>query len=146
NQFDLPTMHEHPRIEFVPPAKIASLRFTDLLSDPGAQVEPNNRTSSAFVAYRPLPASLAGGAGARPDHPISGPRQGWNPPVQQSPAFSSCAIFRSDEAARVHYSPRQRYGCTAARGARAANRTEAETRYRVSGPSRNGRSSRRGVA
>src|SRR5262249_8099140 len=47
NQFDLPAMHEHPRIEFAPPAKIASLRFTDLLSDPGAQVEPNNRASSA---------------------------------------------------------------------------------------------------
>ena len=47
NQFDLPTMHEHPRIEFAPPAKIASLRFTDLLSDPGAQVEPNNRAPSA---------------------------------------------------------------------------------------------------
>jgi hypothetical protein len=47
NQFDLPAMHEHPRIEFAPPAKIASLRFTDLLSDPGAPVEPNNRASSA---------------------------------------------------------------------------------------------------
>jgi len=45
NQFDLPAMHEHPRIEFAPPAKIASLRFTDLLSDPGAQVD--NRASSA---------------------------------------------------------------------------------------------------
>jgi hypothetical protein len=47
SQFDLPAIHEHPRIEFAPPAKIASLRFTDLLSDPGAQVEPNNRASSA---------------------------------------------------------------------------------------------------
>ena len=47
SQFDLPVIHEHPRIEFAPPAKIASLRFTDLLSDPGAQVEPNNRASSA---------------------------------------------------------------------------------------------------
>jgi len=47
NQFDLPTMHEHPRIEFAPPAKIASLRFTDLLPDSGAQVEPNNRAPSA---------------------------------------------------------------------------------------------------
>ena len=45
-QFDLPAIHEHPRIEFAPPAKIASLRFTDL-SDPGAQVAPNNRASSA---------------------------------------------------------------------------------------------------
>ena len=41
SQFDLPAIH------FAPPAKIASLRFTDLLSDPGAQVEPNNRASSA---------------------------------------------------------------------------------------------------
>ena len=47
SQFDLPAIHEHPRIAFAPPAKIASLRFTDLLSDPGAQVEPNNRASSA---------------------------------------------------------------------------------------------------
>jgi hypothetical protein len=47
SQFDLPAIHEHPRIEFAPPAKIASLRFTDLLSDPGARVEPNNRASSA---------------------------------------------------------------------------------------------------
>ena len=47
SQFDLPAIHEHPRIEFAPPAKIASLRFTDLLSDPGAQVEPNNRAPSA---------------------------------------------------------------------------------------------------
>jgi uncharacterized protein DUF6647 len=47
SQFDLPAIHEHPRIEFAPPAKIASFRFTDLLSDPGAQVEPNNRASSA---------------------------------------------------------------------------------------------------
>ena len=47
SQFDLPAIHEHPRIEFAPPAKIASLPFTDLSSDPGAQVEPNNRASSA---------------------------------------------------------------------------------------------------
>jgi hypothetical protein len=44
-QFDLPAIHEHPKIEFAPPAKIASLRFTDLLSDPGAQAESNNRAS-----------------------------------------------------------------------------------------------------
>ena len=47
SQFDLPAIHEQPRIEFAPPAKIASLRFTELLSDPGAQVEPNNPASSA---------------------------------------------------------------------------------------------------
>ena len=47
SQFDLPAIHEHPRIEFAPPAKIASLRFTDLLSGPGAQVEANDRAPSA---------------------------------------------------------------------------------------------------
>jgi hypothetical protein len=47
SQFDLPAIHEHPRIEFASPAKIASLRSTDLLPNPGAQVEPNNRASSA---------------------------------------------------------------------------------------------------
>jgi hypothetical protein len=47
SQFDLSAIHEHPRIEFAPPAKIASLHFTDELSDPGAQVEPTNRASSA---------------------------------------------------------------------------------------------------
>jgi hypothetical protein len=47
SQFDLAAIHEHPRIEFASPAKIASLRSTDLLSNPGAQVEPNNRASSA---------------------------------------------------------------------------------------------------
>src|SRR5262249_26281728 len=43
SQFDLPAIHEHPSIEFASPAKIASLRFTGLLSDPGAQVAPNDR-------------------------------------------------------------------------------------------------------
>src|SRR5215471_12502447 len=47
SQFGLPAIHEHPRIEFAPPAKIASLRFTDFSSDPGVQVEPNNPASSA---------------------------------------------------------------------------------------------------
>src|SRR5215471_9674090 len=37
---------------------------------------------------RPLPASPAGGAGAQPDHPISGHRPVRNPAVQQSPAVS----------------------------------------------------------
>ena len=46
-QFDLPAIHEHPSIEFASPAKIMSLRFTGLLSDPGAQVAPNDRASSA---------------------------------------------------------------------------------------------------
>jgi hypothetical protein len=47
SQLDLPAIHEHPRIEFVPPAKITSLRFKGLLSDPGRQVAPNDRSSSA---------------------------------------------------------------------------------------------------
>jgi hypothetical protein len=37
SQFDLPVIHEHPRIEFALPAKITSLRFRGLLSDPGAR-------------------------------------------------------------------------------------------------------------
>jgi len=46
-QLDLPAIHEHPTIGFASPAKIASLRFTGLLSDPGAQLAPNDRASSA---------------------------------------------------------------------------------------------------
>src|SRR5262249_10806267 len=38
--------------------------------------------------WRPLPASLAGGAGARPDHPITRHREDRNPAAQQSPATS----------------------------------------------------------
>jgi hypothetical protein len=47
SQFDLPAIHEHPRVEFALPAKITSLRFRGSLSDPGAQVAPNDRASSA---------------------------------------------------------------------------------------------------
>src|SRR5262249_26442584 len=47
SQFDLPAIHEHPSIEFASPAKIVSLRFTGLLSDPGAEMAPNDRASSA---------------------------------------------------------------------------------------------------
>jgi hypothetical protein len=47
NQFNLPVIEEHPSIEFVPPAQITSLRFSGLLSDPGAQFAPNDRASSA---------------------------------------------------------------------------------------------------
>src|SRR5262249_16566923 len=46
-QFDLPAIHEHPSIEFASPAKIVSLRFAGLLSDPREQVAPNDRASSA---------------------------------------------------------------------------------------------------
>ena len=64
SQFDLPAIHEHPRIEFAPPAKIASLRFTDLLlSDPGAQVETTPREPSICPK--------AGPAARRPSYPCS---------------------------------------------------------------------------
>jgi hypothetical protein len=46
-QFDLLAIHEHPGIEFASPAKIMSLGFAGLLSDPGEQVAPNERASSA---------------------------------------------------------------------------------------------------
>jgi uncharacterized protein DUF6647 len=74
SQLDLPAIHEHPRIEFVLPAKITSLRFTGLLSDPRAQVAPNDRASSAqhdtvAVYYDPtrtiyLPEGWTGGTPA----------------------------------------------------------------------------------
>ena len=47
SQFDLPAIRQHPGVEFAPPAKIAALRFMTLLSDPGAQIAPNDRVSSA---------------------------------------------------------------------------------------------------
>ena len=47
SQFDLPAIHEHPSIKFASPAKIVSLRFTGLLSDPGEQAAPSDRASSA---------------------------------------------------------------------------------------------------
>ena len=47
SQFGLPAIHEHPSIEFASPAKIVSLRFVGLLSDPREQVAPNDRASSA---------------------------------------------------------------------------------------------------
>jgi hypothetical protein len=46
SQFDLPAIHEHPSIEFASPAKIVSLRFAGLLSDPGEQVAPNDPSSA----------------------------------------------------------------------------------------------------
>jgi len=46
SEFALSAVHEHPIIEFAPPAKIAAL-FAGLLSDPRAQVAPNDRASSA---------------------------------------------------------------------------------------------------
>jgi hypothetical protein len=46
SEFALPVVHEHPIIEFAPPAKMSALRV-GLLSDPGGQVTPNDRASSA---------------------------------------------------------------------------------------------------
>jgi len=47
NQFDLPAIHEHPRIEFVPPAKIEALRFNDSLFDSGGRTAPNDHGASS---------------------------------------------------------------------------------------------------
>jgi hypothetical protein len=46
SQFDFPNIDEHPRIEFVPSAKIVSLRFSGLLSNPGAEITSDDRGSS----------------------------------------------------------------------------------------------------
>jgi hypothetical protein len=46
SQFDFPDIDEHPRIEFVPSAKIVSLRFSSFLSDPGAEIASDDRASS----------------------------------------------------------------------------------------------------
>src|SRR5262245_15080075 len=45
-QFDLPAIHEHASIEFASPAKIVSLRFAGLLSDPREQVAPHDPSSA----------------------------------------------------------------------------------------------------
>src|SRR5262249_26524676 len=44
SQFDLPAIHEHPSIEFASPAKIVSLRFVGLLSDPREHYLPEGWT------------------------------------------------------------------------------------------------------
>jgi hypothetical protein len=46
SQFDLPAIHEHPSIEFASSAKIVSLRFAGLLSDPGERVASNDPSSA----------------------------------------------------------------------------------------------------
>jgi hypothetical protein len=79
SQFDLPAIHEHPRIEFVLPAKITSLRFTGLLSDPRAQVAPNDRASSGqhdtvavyYDATRTIYLPEGWTGGSRPSYPCS---------------------------------------------------------------------------
>ena len=52
SQFDLPAIHEHPSIEFASPAKIVSLRFAGLLSDPGEQVAPPNDRADRHLLRR----------------------------------------------------------------------------------------------
>src|SRR5262245_53505572 len=79
SQFDLPAIHEHPSIEFASPAKIVSLRFAGLLSDPGEQVartiEPrllNTTRSRSTTTPRELSICLrAGPATHRPSYPCS---------------------------------------------------------------------------
>jgi hypothetical protein len=72
NQFDLPNIKDHPRVEFVPPEKIAALRSNGLLSDPGARSAPSDQRTSppqhdtVAVYYDPtrtiyLPESWTGG-------------------------------------------------------------------------------------
>jgi hypothetical protein len=46
SQFGFSDIQEHPGIEFVPSTKIVSLRLSSLLSDPSAEVAPNDRASS----------------------------------------------------------------------------------------------------
>ena len=45
--FDLPSVDHHPRIELVPPAKIAALRYPGLLSNPTTESAPNGHSSAA---------------------------------------------------------------------------------------------------
>jgi hypothetical protein len=45
SQFDFPDIQEHPRIEFVPSAKIVSLRVSSLLSDPSAEIASDDQGS-----------------------------------------------------------------------------------------------------
>src|SRR5262249_16605566 len=47
------------------------------------------RHRSAPRLWRPLPASNTGGAGARPDHPISGPIPGWPMPLDGFATYRS---------------------------------------------------------
>jgi len=45
-EFDLPVIHEHPVLRFVPAARIAALRFRGLLSPPGTGVAANDQTAT----------------------------------------------------------------------------------------------------
>jgi hypothetical protein len=46
-QFDLPSADHHPRIELVPPAKIAALRYRGLFSNPRIEGAPNGDAAAA---------------------------------------------------------------------------------------------------
>jgi hypothetical protein len=58
--------------------------------------------------WRPLPASLAGGAGARPDHPITGPWQPQSRGVAVPDLFGH--LVGAGEQCRRHGQP-ERLGC-----------------------------------
>jgi hypothetical protein len=45
--FDLPSVDHHPRIELVPPAKIAALRYHGLFPNPTTESAPNDHSSAA---------------------------------------------------------------------------------------------------
>jgi Domain of unknown function (DUF6647) len=45
-EFDLPTIHEHPFLRFVPAAKIAALRYRGLLSAPGTGFAANDQQTA----------------------------------------------------------------------------------------------------
>src|SRR5215475_15053260 len=45
-RFDLPSVDHHPRIELVPPAKIAALRYQGFLSNPRIENAPNGETGT----------------------------------------------------------------------------------------------------
>jgi len=46
-RFDLPSVDHHPRIELVPPAKIAALRYQGFLSNPRIENAPNGDARTA---------------------------------------------------------------------------------------------------
>jgi hypothetical protein len=45
-QFDLPSSERHPRIELVPPAKIAALRYQGFFPNSGTERAPNGRPAT----------------------------------------------------------------------------------------------------
>ena len=79
SQFDLPAIHEHPRIEFAPPAKIASCVLPTCCPVQEHKlrrtIEPRllNPTPSPYTATprEPSICPRAGPARQRPNHPSS---------------------------------------------------------------------------